>query len=86
MKIKHHELYKLKQINSQLAIIVVKTKTKIFDATEENSMQTMIEIAQSTLKDLGMDVRTQFLDKTLVEIIGEINKKKKYCYILSRRE
>lgn len=72
----HHELYKLKQINSQLAIIVVKTKTKIYDATEENSMQTMIEIAQSTLKALGMDVRTQFLDKTLVEIIGEINKKK----------
>ncbi|MBD3350139.1 MAG: hypothetical protein GF364_01480, partial [Candidatus Lokiarchaeota archaeon] len=55
---------------------MVKTKTKIYDALEEDSMETMVEVVQSTLKELGMELTTKYLDKTLVEIVGEINRTK----------
>lgn len=36
-------------------------------------METMVDIAQSTLKELEMEIRTQYLDKTLVEINAKGN-------------
>lgn len=52
---------------------MVKTKTKIYDATGEDPMETMVDIAQSTLEELEMEIRTQYLDKTLVEINAKGN-------------
>jgi hypothetical protein len=47
-----------------------KNKTNIYDSNEK-SMESIIEVAQNTLKEMGMAIKTQFLDKTLVEVIGD---------------
>ncbi|MCP4763428.1 MAG: zinc ribbon domain-containing protein [archaeon] len=50
---------------------MAKTKTRIFPCPESNTMDGMIKTAEKTLKELGMSVETQILDKTLVEISGK---------------
>ncbi|MHA1340327.1 MAG: hypothetical protein ACTSRZ_09005 [Promethearchaeota archaeon] len=55
---------------------MVKTKTKIYENQNEEGMENMVEIAELTLKELGMAVKTQYLDKTLVELTGTLNNQK----------
>ena len=55
---------------------MVKTKTKIYENQTEENMASMVELAEITLKEIGMDTKIQYLDKTLVEISGIENNQK----------
>ncbi|MHA1819112.1 MAG: hypothetical protein ACTSVC_01475 [Promethearchaeota archaeon] len=49
---------------------MAKTKTKIYPAEDEDSMNIMLELVQNTMKEMGMQIKTQFLDKSLIEVQG----------------
>lgn len=48
-----------------------KVKTKVYSGSKERTMESMFQVSDNTLKELGMEVTTQYLDKTLIECKGK---------------
>ncbi len=49
---------------------MARTKTRIYSGSKERTMESMVEVTKTTLEDLGMTVTVQYLDRTLIECIG----------------
>ncbi len=49
---------------------MARIKQRVYTKSKERTMQSMLEVCEHTLSELGMEIRTQYLDKTLIEVQG----------------
>lgn len=50
---------------------MAKVKTRIYTGSKQRTMESMLTVTQNTLAELGLEVTTQYLDKTLIECKGK---------------
>jgi hypothetical protein len=50
---------------------MARVKQRIYPGSKERTIESMLEVCQNTLQELGMEITTQFLDKSLIECIGK---------------
>ena len=48
-----------------------KVKTRIYSGSKDRTMESMLQVSENTLKELGMEIVVQYLDKTLIECKGK---------------
>ena len=65
-----NEGQKILSIQVQITTMA-KTKTRIYSHSENRTMEAMVEVTKTTFEDLGMAVKTQYLDRALIECAGK---------------
>ena len=50
---------------------MARVKQRIYERSKERTMEGMLEVCQNTLVEMGMEVTTHYLDKSLIECIGK---------------
>ncbi len=49
---------------------MARVKQRVYMKSKERTMQSMLEVCEHTFAELGMEIRTQYLDKALIEVSG----------------